>query len=115
MQPAAPKETDGATYAVTAYPLYTPNWLLARAAKKSNPIAPPATAPVTSSCSRLFRPKPGAAEVNKMVKVIGQPIPDDVRPVDHQVFADALRSQNPQALVHLRLLDRHSESVPVFS
>jgi hypothetical protein len=35
----------------------------------------------TSLCSRRFRPETWAAEVSKMVKVIGQPISDDVRPV----------------------------------
>jgi hypothetical protein len=81
MQPAAPKETDGATYAVTAYPLYPPE------------LAPgPGREDVQSYCSTCHStryitmqpplpPETWAAEVNKMVKVMGQPIPDDVQPV----------------------------------
>jgi len=81
MQPAAPKETDGATYAVTAYPLYTPE------------LAPgPGREEVQSYCSTCHStryitmqpplpPDTWTAEVNKMVKVMGQPIPDDVQPV----------------------------------
>src|ERR1700693_3447278 len=81
MQPAAPKDTDGATYAVTAYPLYPPE------------LAPgPGREDVQSYCSTCHStryitmqpplpPATWAAEVNKMVKVMGQPIPDDVQPV----------------------------------
>jgi hypothetical protein len=81
MQPAAPRENDGATYAVTAYPLYTPE------------LAPgPGREEVQSYCSTCHStryitmqpplpPETWAAEVNKMVKVMGQPIPDDVQPV----------------------------------
>jgi len=81
MQPAAPKDTDGATYAVTAYPLYPPE------------LAPgPGREDVQSYCSTCHStryitmqpplpPETWAAEVNKMVKVMGQPIPDDVQPV----------------------------------
>jgi len=80
-QPLPPEETDGATYSVAAYPLY-----------------PPALAPgegreaVESYCSTChstryitmqppLSPDVWAAEVNKMVNVMGQPIPDDVKPV----------------------------------
>jgi hypothetical protein len=81
MQPAAPKETDGATYVVTAYPLYAPE------------LAPgPGREEIQSYCSTCHStryitmqpplpPETWAAEVNKMVKVMGQPIPDDVQPV----------------------------------
>jgi hypothetical protein len=81
MQPVAPKATDGATYSVAAYPLYTPE------------LAPgPGREDVQSYCSTCHStryiimqpPLPSetwTAEVNKMVKVMGQPIPDDVQPV----------------------------------
>jgi hypothetical protein len=81
MQPAAPKETDGATYGVAAYPLYTLE------------LAPgPGREDVQSYCSTCHStryitmqpplpPETWTAEVNKMVKVMGQPIPDEVQPV----------------------------------
>ena len=80
-QPAPPKETDGASYSVAAYPLY------------SSDLAPGAgREAVQSYCSTCHStryitmqpplpPETWAAEVNKMVKVMGQPIPDDVQPV----------------------------------
>ena len=42
-----------------------------------HPTATPVTARATSPCSRRFPPPPGIAEVNKMVKTFGQPIPTD--------------------------------------
>jgi mono/diheme cytochrome c family protein len=101
MQPAAPKETDGATYAVTAYPLYTPE------------LAPgPGREEVQSYCSTCHStryiimqpplpPETWAAEVNK-IESDGPAHPRRRATRHHQVFADALRSRNPQALVHLR-------------
>ena len=80
-QPAPLRETDGATYSVAAYPLYPPE------------LAPgPGREEVHSYCSTCHStryitmqpplpPETWAAEVNKMVKVMGQPIPDDVQPV----------------------------------
>lgn len=80
-QPAPLKETDGATYAVSSYPLYPPE------------LAPgPGRLEVQSYCSTCHStryitmqpPLPAetwTAEVNKMVKVMGQPIPEDVQPV----------------------------------
>jgi hypothetical protein len=81
MQPAAPREMDGATYSVANYPLYTPE------------LAPgPGREEVQSYCSTCHStryitmqpplpPETWTAEVNKMVKVMGQPIPEDVQPV----------------------------------
>ena len=80
-QPALPKETDGATYSVASYPLYITE------------LAPgPGRQEVQSYCATChstryivmqppLSPETWAAEVNKMVKVMGQPIPDDVQPV----------------------------------
>jgi hypothetical protein len=81
MQSALPKETDGATFGVTAYPLYPPDL-----------PAGPGREDIQSYCSTCHStryitmqpPLPSetwAAEVNKMVKVMGQPIPEDVQPV----------------------------------
>jgi hypothetical protein len=81
MQPVAPKATDGAAYSVAAYPLYAPE------------LAPgPGREDVQSYCSTCHStryitmqpplpPETWTAEVNKMVKVMGQPIPDEVQPV----------------------------------
>jgi hypothetical protein len=80
-QPASPKEADGATYGVAAYPLYPPQ------------LAPgPGREEVQSYCATCHStryitmqpplpPDTWTGEVNKMVKVMGQPIPDDVQPV----------------------------------
>ena len=80
MQPAPPKEADNATYGVASYPLYPPE------------LAPGEGREVVESyCSTChstryitmqppLSPDIWAAEVNKMVKVMGQPIPDDVQP-----------------------------------
>ena len=81
MQSAPPMQTDGATYSVAAYPLYPPE------------LAPgPGREEVQSYCATCHStryitmqpplpPDTWTAEVNKMVKVMGQPIPDDVQPV----------------------------------
>ncbi len=80
-QPSPLKETDGATYAVTAYPLYPPEL-----------AAGPGREQLQSYCSTCHStryvtmqpplpPETWTAEVNKMVKVMGQPIPEDVQPV----------------------------------
>jgi hypothetical protein len=80
-QPAPPNETDSASYSVAAYPLYPPE------------LAPgPGREEVQSYCTTCHSaryitmqpplpPETWVAEVNKMVKVMGQPIPDDVQPV----------------------------------
>jgi hypothetical protein len=80
-QPSPPKETDGANYSVTAYPLYPPEL-----------AAGPGREEVQSYCSTCHStryitmqpplpPETWTTEVNKMVKVMGQPIPEDVQPV----------------------------------
>ena len=80
-QPSPPKETDGANYAVTAYPLYPPEL-----------AGGPGREEVQSYCSTCHStryitmqpplpPETWTTEVNKMVKVMGQPIPEDVQPV----------------------------------
>jgi hypothetical protein len=80
-QPALPNQSDGARYSVAAYPLYTPE------------LTPgPGRDEVQSYCSTCHStryitmqpplpPEIWTAEVNKMVKVMGQPIPEDVQPV----------------------------------
>src|SRR5271156_818075 len=81
MQPARPALTDGASYSAAAYPLYAPD------------LAPgegrEATESYCSTChsTRYITMQPPlpaetwAAEVNKMVKVMGQPIPEEAQPV----------------------------------
>ena len=81
LQPAPPSETDGASYNVAAYPLYPPE------------LAPgegrEATESYCSTChsTRYITMQPPlpaetwVAEVNKMVKVMGQPIPEEAQPV----------------------------------
>jgi hypothetical protein len=80
-QPALPEKTDGASYSVSAYPLYPPD------------LAPGAgREAIQSYCSTCHStryitmqpplpPETWAAEVDKMIKVMGQPIPEDVQPV----------------------------------
>jgi mono/diheme cytochrome c family protein len=80
-QAALPKETDGATYSVAAYPLYTPE--LAPGTGREEVQSYCATCHSTRYITMQppLSPETWAAEVNKMVKVMGQPIPDDVQPV----------------------------------
>jgi mono/diheme cytochrome c family protein len=80
-QAALPKETDGATYSVAAYPLYTPE--LAPGTGREEVQSYCATCHSTRYITMQppLPPETWAAEVNKMVKVMGQPIPDDVQPV----------------------------------
>jgi mono/diheme cytochrome c family protein len=80
-QAALPKETDGATYSVAAYPLYTPE--LAPGIGREEVQSYCATCHSTRYITMQppLSPETWAAEVNKMVKVMGQPIPDDVQPV----------------------------------
>jgi len=81
VQPAPPAFADGATYSTAAYPLYPPE------------LAPGEGREVTESyCSTCHStryitmqpplpPETWVAEVNKMVKVMGQPIPEEAQPV----------------------------------
>src|SRR5580704_3070169 len=80
-QAALPKETDGATYRVAAYPLYAPE--LAPGTGREEVQSYCATCHSTRYITMQppLPPETWAAEVNKMVKVMGQPIPDDVQPV----------------------------------
>lgn len=78
---ATPPETDGAVYSVPVYPLSLPE------------LAPGEGRDIVQSyCSTCHStryitmqpplpPETWAAEVNKMVKVMGQDIPEDVQPV----------------------------------
>jgi hypothetical protein len=80
-QPASQKETDGATYSVAAFPLYPPELAPGegREAVQSYCVTCHSTRYIT-----MQPPLPAetwVTEVNKMVKVMGQPIPDDVQPV----------------------------------
>jgi mono/diheme cytochrome c family protein len=78
-QTAPPKQTDGASYSVAAYPLYPPD--LAPGAGREAVQSYCATCHSTRYIT-MQPPLPSgtwAAEVNKMVKVMGQPIPDDAQ------------------------------------
>ena len=81
VQPAPPSEGDGARYSVAAYPLYPPE--LAPGAGREAVQSYCATCHSTRYITMQppLPPETWAAEVNKMVKVMGQPIPEDVQPV----------------------------------
>ena len=80
-QPAPPAEADGASYSVTAYPLYPPE--LAPGAGREAVQSYCATCHSTRYITMQppLPPETWAAEVDKMIKVMGQPIPEDVQPV----------------------------------
>ena len=80
-QPAPPSEGDGARYSVAAYPLYPPELApgAGREAVQSYCTTCHSTRYITMQPP--LAPETWAAEVNKMVKVMGQPIPEDVQPV----------------------------------
>ena len=78
-QPAPPKETDGASYSVAGYPLYMPELApgVGREAVQSYCTTCHSARYITMQPP--LPPETWAAEVNKMVKVMGQPIPDEVQ------------------------------------
>jgi hypothetical protein len=80
-QPAPPEEPDGASYSVTAYPLYPPQLApgAGREAVQSYCTTCHSTRYITMQPP--LPPETWAAEVDKMIKVMGQPIPEDVQPV----------------------------------
>jgi mono/diheme cytochrome c family protein len=78
-QPAPPKETEGASYSVAAYPLYPPDLApgAGREAVQSYCTTCHSTRYITMQPP--LPPETWAAEVDKMIKVMGQPIPEDVQ------------------------------------
>jgi hypothetical protein len=81
MQPAPPKETDGAAYSVAAYPLYMPELAPGEGREEVRSYCATCHSTRYITMQPPLPPETWAAEVNKMVKVMGQPIPDDVQPV----------------------------------
>jgi hypothetical protein len=80
-QSAPPKETDGATYSVTAYPLYPPALASGEGREAVESYCSTCHSTRYITMQPPLSPDIWAAEVNKMVKVMGQPIPDDVQSV----------------------------------
>jgi hypothetical protein len=80
-QSAPPKETDGATYSVAAYPLYPPALASGEGREAVESYCSTCHSTRYITMQPPLPPDIWAAEVNKMVKVMGQPIPDDVQPV----------------------------------
>src|ERR1700690_1318469 len=81
MQPVAPKATDGATYSVAAYPLYTPELAPGPGSEEGQSYCSTCHSTRYITMQPPLPPETWTAEVNKMVKVMGQPIPEDVQPV----------------------------------
>src|ERR1700751_1048835 len=80
-QPAPSKETDGGTYGVAAYPLYPPALASGEGREAVESYCSTCHSPRYITMQPPLPPDVWAAEVNKMVKVMGQPIPDDVQPI----------------------------------
>ena len=79
-QPVLLQQTDGATYGVNAYPLYRP--ALEPGEGRQEVDAYCSTCHSTRYIT-MQPPLPAAtweAEVNKMIKIFGQPIPEEVQP-----------------------------------
>jgi len=80
-QTAPPALADGATYSVAAYPLYAPELVPGEGREAAESYCS------TCHSTRYITMQPPlpsetwAAEVNKMVKVMGQPIPEEAQPV----------------------------------
>lgn len=80
-QPAQPKETDGATYSVAAYPLYMPELAPGEGREAVQSYCATCHSTRYITMQPPLPPETWAAEVNKMVNVMGQPIPDEVQPI----------------------------------
>jgi hypothetical protein len=80
-QAALTKETDGATYSVAAYPLYTPELAPGTGREEVQSYCSTCHSTRYITMQPPLPPETWAAEVNKMVKVMGQPIPEEVQPV----------------------------------
>ena len=80
-QPATPEETDGASYSVAAYPLYPPELApgTGREAVQSYCTTCHSTRYITTQPP--LPPEASAAEVDKMIQVMGHPISEDVQAV----------------------------------
>ncbi len=80
-QPAPLRETDGATYSVAAYPLYPAELALGPGREEVHSYCSTCHSTRYITMQPPLPPEAWTAEVNKMVKVMGQPIPEDVQPV----------------------------------
>jgi mono/diheme cytochrome c family protein len=79
-QPAPAGETDGASYSVSAYPLYPPDLAPGEGREAFQSYCSTCHSTRYITMQPPLPPETWAAEVDKMVKVMGQPIPEDVQP-----------------------------------
>jgi hypothetical protein len=80
-QPALPEETDGASYSVNAYQLYPPDLTPGEGREAVQSYCATCHSTRYITMQPPLPPETWAAEVDKMIKVMGQPIPEDVQPV----------------------------------
>jgi hypothetical protein len=80
-QPALPEETGGASYSVNAYPLYPPDLTPGEGREAVQSYCATCHSTRYITMQPPLPPETWAAEVDKMIKVMGQPIPEDVQPV----------------------------------
>jgi hypothetical protein len=80
-QPAPPEVSDGASYSVAAYPLHPPELALGTGREAVQSYCSTCHSTRYITMQPPLRPETWAAEVDKMIKVMGQPIPEDVQPV----------------------------------
>jgi hypothetical protein len=80
-QPAPPEETVGASYSVAPYPLYPPDLAPGEGREAVQSYCTTCHSTRYITMQPPLPPETWAAEVDKMIKVMGQPIPEDVQPV----------------------------------
>jgi hypothetical protein len=80
-QPAVSALTDGASYSVAAYPLYPPELAPGEGREATESYCSTCHSTRYITMQPPLPPETWTAEVNKMVKVMGQPIPEEAQPV----------------------------------
>jgi len=80
-QSASPKDSDSATYSVAAFPLYPENLAPGEGREAVQAYCSTCHSTRYITMQPPLPPETWEAEVNKMVKVMGQQIPEDVQPV----------------------------------
>jgi hypothetical protein len=81
MQSAPPRDFDNAKYSVAAFPLYPVNLAPGEGREAVQAYCSTCHSTRYITMQPPLPPETWEAEVNKMVKVMGQPIPEDVQPV----------------------------------
>ena len=79
-QPAARTQRDGATYSVEFYPLYRPQLAPGEGRELVDAYCNTCHSTIYITMQPPLPPETWEAEVNKMVRTFGQPIPEDVVP-----------------------------------